>query len=343
MTTLNCFEEVELAKELLKINRWAGMVKFARSGGEANAISIRIARAYNNMNKQNIAACGYHGWHDWYLSSNLNNKKNLDNFLMKNVEILGVEKNLKNTIFLFNYNDTQTLEKLLKTKKIGIIKMEVERTLKPKNNFLKKVRKLANKYKAILIFDECTSGFRETYGGLHQKYKVYPDIITYGKALGNGFAITAILGKKKIMNASNKTFISSTFWSERIGFVASLATLKIMKRKRTFNKIKKIGKLIKKNWLKIAKKNNLKIFITGIDAIPQFTFNENHQYNKTFLTQEMLKKGYLASNIIYVSIAHTNKILNKYFVELDKIFYKIKMNKNLLDNKVAHSEFKRLN
>ena len=145
------------------------------------------------------------------------------------------------------------------------------------------------------------------------------------------------------MNASNKTFISSTFWSERIGFVASLATLKIMKRKRTFNKIKKIGKLIKKNWLKIAKKNNLKIFITGIDAIPQFTFNENHQYNKTFLTQEMLKKGYLASNIIYVSIAHTNKILNKYFVELDKIFYKIKMNKNLLDNKVAHSEFKRLN
>ena len=197
MTSLNSFEEVILAKQLLKINKWAGMVKFARSGGEANTISIRIARAFNK-NKQNIAACGYHGWHDWYLSSNLSNKKNLNNYISKNIKIDGVNKKLKNTTYLFKYNDLTRLEYLLKNKKIGIIKMEVQRTIKPEGNFLKKVRLLANKYKVVLIFDECTSGFRETYGGLHKSFGVYPDIAIYGKAIGNGYAITAIVGKKKL-------------------------------------------------------------------------------------------------------------------------------------------------
>ena len=230
MSTLNSYEEVLLAEELLKINKWAGKVKFARSGGEANSISIRIARAYNK--KQNVAACGYHGWHDWYLSLNLFNKKNLDYYISKNIKINGVNKKLKNTVFLFRYNDHKRLEYLLKYKKIGIIKMEVERNIKPNKNFLEKVRKLANKYKAVLIFDECTSGFRQTLGGIHKNYNVNPDIITYGKAIGNGYAITAIVGNNKVMKACDETFISSTFWSERIGLVAALETIKIMKKEK---------------------------------------------------------------------------------------------------------------
>jgi glutamate-1-semialdehyde 2,1-aminomutase len=342
MTTLNSYEEVLLAKKLLKLNQWADMVKFARSGGEANAISIRIARAYSNK-KQNVAMCGYHGWHDWYLSSNLKNNSNLNSYLSKNVKIAGVNRKLKNTTFLFKYNDLVELERLLNKKKIGIIKMEVERSIKPKKNFLQNVRKLANKYKAVLIFDECTSGFRQTLGGIYKDYRVTPDIITYGKALGNGYAITAIVGKKKFMQACQDTFISSTFWSERVGFAAALETIKLMEKKNTHKIIKKTGKYIKLYWKKLSKKNNINIIVSGIDSIPQFSFEKENQKNKTFLTQEMLKKGYLASNIVYVSTVHTRKILNKYFLELDLIFKRISLNKNTLDGKIAHTEFKRLN
>ncbi len=345
MSSLNSYEEVLLAKKLLRLNSWAGMVKFARSGGEANTISIRIARAFNRK-KQNVAACGYHGWHDWYLSSNITNKKNLNNHISKNIRIEGVNKKLKNTSFLFKYNDLERLEYLLKKKKIGIIKMEVERNLKPKNNFLKKVRFLANKYKAVLIFDECTSGFRQSLGGLHKDYDVTPDIVTYGKAIGNGYGITAVVGKKKIMKSCEETFISSTFWSERIGFVAAIETIKIMEEKKTWKTVKKLGKYIKKRWSQLSKKNNIKIDIFGIDAIPQFKFEKNHNLLKSYITDQMLKKNILATTMIYVSIAHKKKIIDKYMKELDAIFFKISKMKNInseIKIDEAHSEIKRLN
>ncbi len=342
MTTLNSYEEVLLAKKLLRLNSWASMVKFSRSGGEANAISIRIARAYNKK-KQNVAICGYHGWHDWYLSANINNNSNLNSHLSKSVKVGGVNKKLKNTSFSFNYNDLDRLKYLLKNKKIGIIKMEVERSVKPKKLFLKKVRALSNKYKAVLIFDECTSGFRQTLGGIYKDYKVIPDIVNYGKAMGNGYAINAIVGKKKIMQACKDTFISSTFWSERLGFAAAIETIKYMEKNKTYKTVKKIGKYIKFNWDKIAKKNNIKIIISGIDSIPQFYFEHDHNQNKTFLTQEMLKRGFLASNLVYVSIVHTHQILKKYFIELDRVFKKIAKKRNILQGERAYTDFKRLN
>ena len=106
--------------------------------------------------------------------------------------------------------------------------MEVQREKKPKNNFLKKVRNITKKNKIVLIFDECTSGFREGYGGLHKKYGVNPDMAMFGKAMGNGYAITSIIGKSEIMNEAQSTFISSTFWTERSGYVAPLKSLEIM-------------------------------------------------------------------------------------------------------------------
>ena len=266
MSSLNCPEEIELSKMLLSLNKWADMVKFARSGGEANAISIRIARAASK--KDHIAVCGYHGWHDWYLAANLNKKNKLDKYLLKGLKTKGVPKNLENSIHTFLYNDLGGLKKLInKNPKIGIIKMEVIRNFPPNDNFLKKVRQLCNKKNIILIFDECTSGFRETFGGIHKKYGVNPDIAIYGKALGNGFAITAIVGKAKIMKNAKETFISSTFWSERIGFVAAIETLKFMKKKRTWLKISKIGDQIKRAWAKIFKKYGYDVSISGIRSI----------------------------------------------------------------------------
>ena len=130
--------------------------------------------------------------------------------------------------------------------------MEVMRNVKPKNNFLQKVRNIADKNNIVLIFDECTSGLRNNFGGLHLKYNVKPDLALFGKALGNGYAITAVIGKRSVMESAQKCFISSTFWTERIGPTAALATLKTMKEKKYWDIINKNGNYIIKNWKKLS-------------------------------------------------------------------------------------------
>ena len=350
MSTLNCKEEIMLAEKLIELHPWAHMTKFARSGGEANAIAIRIARAASG--KDNVAFCGYHGWHDWYLSTNLNSKlgKNLDTHLIKGLKIKGVPKNLKKTAFPFIYGDIGGINKLVRDKNIGIIKMEVCRNTKPNKSFLKHVRKICNDKNIVLIFDECTTGFRQSLGGLHKEVGINPDIAIFGKALGNGFAITALIGKREIMEYSNETFISSTFWTERIGPTAALATIKFMEQKRTWKKIKKIGEKIQFNWKKIAENNKMNIKINGIPSLTNFTFQSlNHQSYKTLITQEMLLNNILATNAVYPSIVHTDRILNLYFSKLNNIFNLIKKCEDGLDvnkflkSKESIKEFRRLN
>ena len=349
MTTLNCKEEVILAEKLVKLHPWSDQVRFARSGGEANAIAIRIARAHTKKNK--IAFCGYHGWHDWYLATNLRSKNNLNEHLLPGLKTGGVHKNLRDTIYPFKYNDFNGLKKLIKKyPEIGIIKMEVIRNEPPKNDFLKKVRNLADKKNIVLIFDECTSGFRECLGGIQKKYRVDPDIMMLGKALGNGYAITAVLGKKKIMSSISKTFISSTFWTESIGPTAAIETLKIMEKEKTWKYISNIGIYIRKKWRQIANKQKIKIKILGIPSLSTFIFQSKyHQEYKTYITQEMLKKGFLATTTIYVSVSHTKSIIDKYLMHLEKVFKVIsKCEKGddiykYLTNKVSETDFGRLN
>ena len=324
MTSLNCPEEVELAKKLLKIHPWADMVKYARTGGEGNAIAIRLARAFTKKNK--IIICGYHGWHDWYLSENLKKKNYLETHLFKNLKTEGVPKILSKYCYSVLYNDIDRLKSIIsKDKDIACFIMEVTRDIKPKKNYLNRIRKICNDNNIILIFDECTTGFRETYGGIHMKYKIYPDIAMFGKAIGNGYAITAILGKKKIMECSKNTFISSTFWSERIGPTAAIATLDYMKKHKSWIQIKKKGKYIKKQIIKIAEKNKLKINVSDLDSIIRFDFanikNKNFFY-KEFIN-EMLKRGFLASNFLYVSLSHTSKLIELYLRNFDETLKKI--------------------
>ena len=350
MSSLNCYEEVKLSEKLLEINKWADMVRLARSGGEANAIAIRIARL--NSKSHNVAICGYHGWHDWYLSANLSTKKNLDNHLLKGLSADGVPRKLKNTVFPFKFNDLNSLKKIIKKKKIGIIKMEVFRNIKPKKNFLKNIRKICNKNKIILIFDECTSGFRETFGGIHKKYHVYPDLAIYGKALGNGYPITAIVGKRQFMDKAKSSFISSTFWSDRIGPAAAIKTLEIMEKNKSWEKIKKIGYNLKKKIKSLAKKHNIKVVITGLDSIININFNYNNKNNiyKTFFTQEMLKRKILCSNKIFISIEHKNFEIMRFLRSTNDIFAKInsihKNKKNIsnyLKSDPIKDPFQRLN
>ena len=347
MCTLNAVEEVDLAKKLLNIHKWSGMAKFCKSGGEACMVAIRIARAFTKKN--NIAFCGYHGWHDWYLATNMSNSKNLDKQLLPGLKTKGVSNTFKNSIKPFMYNNIDSLKNLFKKKNnnIGIIIMEKIRSIEKQNNFLKKVKSVAKKNNAILIFDEITSGFKDIYGGLHLKFKVNPDIAIFGKSLGNGYPVSAIIGKKNIMQVSQETFISSTMWTDRLGFIAANSTLEKLKKFKVNKQISNYGKKIKRGWEKLAKKNKIKILISGQDSIPCLNFDyQNNLEILTFFTQEMLKKGFLAGSQVATSYAYNDRIIDKYLKSVNEVFKKIntslKNKKFLLNGKIKHSTFKRL-
>ncbi len=348
MSTLNCPEEVYLAEKLVEIHPWADMARLARSGGEANAIAIRIARAASGKDK--VAVCGYHGWHDWYLSANLGNDERLSGHLLPGLDPRGVPQNLRGTVFPFNYNNFAELESLVNQHDIGVIKMEVVRNQEPRDNFLHKVRKLATQRGIVLIFDECTSGFRENFGGLHKKYGIEPDMAMFGKALGNGYAITATIGKRAVMEAAQSTFISSTFWTERIGPTAALKTLEVMERVKSWDTITQIGLQIRQRWHQLADRHGIKITHWGLAALTGFTFEgpQSLEY-KTLMSQEMLGKGYLVGTSVYACTAHTQEIVDGYFHELDAVFALIAQCQagrdvnTLLKGPVCHGGFKRLN
>jgi glutamate-1-semialdehyde 2,1-aminomutase len=349
MSTLNCPEEVYLAEKLVELHPWADMVRLARSGGEANAIAIRIARAASGKDK--VAICGYHGWHDWYLSANLGDDANLAGHLLPGLEPNGVPQNLRGTVFPFNYNNFAELLALVNQHDIGVIKMEVVRNHGPEDNFLHKVRQLATERGIVLIFDECTSGFRETFGGLHKKYGVEPDMAMFGKALGNGYSITATIGKREVMEAAQSTFISSTFWTERVGPTAALKTLEVMERTHSWEQITKTGLAITEQWKALAEQHGLSITTNGLPALTGFSFNSpNALAYKTLITQEMLSKGYLAGTSVYVCTEHTPEVVARFFENLDPIFAIIKQCEegnqdvlSLLKGPVCHGGFKRLN
>lgn len=349
MSTLSCPEEVYLAEKLVEINPWADMVRFARSGGEANSIAIRIARAASGKDK--VAICGYHGWHDWYLSANHNDGDELSGHLLPGLNPSGVPKNLKDTVYPFHYNNFDELLSIVEKNEIGVIKMEVVRNFGPEDDFLKKVRNLATQKGIVLVFDECTSGFRETYGGIHKKYGVEPDLAMYGKTIGNGYALTAVVGRKSVMEAAQTSFISSTFWTERVGPTAALATLKVMERVKSWEVITNIGRKMQEEWKNLAERHKLSITVSGIPALSTYAFNsDNALVYKTLIAQEMLKKGFLASTSFYACTAHTDDKFDSYFNALDEVYQLIsKCEKgeleaeSLLEGPVCHSGFKRLN
>jgi glutamate-1-semialdehyde 2,1-aminomutase len=348
MSTFNCPEEVLLAEKLVELHPWADMVRLARSGGEANAIATRIARAASGRDA--VAICGYHGWHDWYLAANLGDEKGLDGHLLPGLEPKGVPRALRGTVHPFEYNRFDQLEALVRNHSIGVIQMEVSRNFGPEDHFLEKVRKLATDKGIVLVFDECTSGFRQTFGGLHKLFGVEPDMAMFGKALGNGYAITAVIGRREVMEAAQTSFISSTFWTERIGPTAALATLKVMERERSWERITDTGLTVKKLWGQLADRHGIKINQWGLPALAGFTIQSEHSLAyKTLITQEMLGKGYLASNSLYACLEHTPEVLTRYEMELDRVFKMISECESgrdvsqLLQGPVCHGGFKRLN
>lgn len=349
VSTLNCPEEVELAELLCKIHPWAKMVRYARTGGEAMAIAIRIARAHSGRDK--IAFCGYHGWQDWYLAANLADEKNLEGHLLPGLSPDGVPHGLRKTALPFHYNRIEELEKLIaQNPDIGVIVIEPVRDHEPADNFLKKVRQIADQINAVLVFDEITIGWRLNIGGAHLKYGVNPDIAVFAKAISNGFPMAAIIGKKRIMQSAQTSFISSTYWTEKIGPVAALASINKMIDKNVPNHLDEVGKLLIGGLKTIAGKTKVNLSVSGLPPLPHFSFDycKDSQAVRTLFTQEMLKRGFLASGGVYITYAFKEKHAKAYLNACQEVFALIKkaVDKKrlykLLEGPVAHKKFERL-
>jgi glutamate-1-semialdehyde 2,1-aminomutase len=348
MSTLNCPEEVYLAERLLELHPWARMVRLARTGGEANAVAVRIARAAAGRSK--VAVCGYHGWHDWYLAANISGEGALAGHLLPGLEARGVPDDLRHSVFPFDYNDVDALEKLIAKHDLAAVVMEVSRNFGPAEGFLDRVRALTQRHGIVLVFDECTSGFRQTFGGLHKQYGVEPDMAVFGKALGNGFAITAVIGRRAVMEAAQTTFISSTFWTERIGPAAALKTLEVMEREKSWEQITCTGQRVLSGWQELAVRHRVSIAVSGLPALATFAFeSRNALAYRTLLTQEMLAQGYLAATGFYASTAHDTQIIDEFLERLNPVFALVRECEDgrdpltLLKGPVCHAGFRRLN
>lgn len=350
MCTLNAPEEVELAELLIKLHPWAEMVRYVRTGGEAMAVAVRIARAKSGKDK--ILFCGYHGWHDWYLAANLGDNSALDGHLLPGLSPKGVARELKGSSLTFQYNDIHGFIKTIEAHKssIGVIVMEPIRNAPPEKGFLEKIREVSSKYGIVLIFDEITAGFRLNPGGSHLILGVNPDMAVYAKAISNGYPMAAIIGTKEVMEAAQDSFISSTYWTERIGPAAALATIKKYIKLKAHKRLKRAGEKVQKGWKAAAQKNGLAIHASGIAPLGHFDFKyQNPLVLKTLFTQLMLEQGFLASNAFYASLAQNDQQIAAYLKAVNGAFAfiaKAVKDGNLekhLKGPICHSGFKRLN
>ena len=349
-SSLNCPEEIELAELLQEIHPWTEMFRYTRSGGEAVAVAIRIARAHTKKDK--VVFCGYHGWHDWYLSSNIDNQSNLTAHLLPGLSPLGVPTALGGSALPFHYNDFVEVENILKQNdgEVAAIIMEPVGSYAPEDNFLSKVRELADSHNVVLIFDEISSGFRVNVGGIHSTFGINPDIAVFSKAISNGYPMGIIAGKAKVMEAAQDTFISSTSWTEGIGPSAAIATITKFRAEDVHLHLMTIGKIVTEGWKESAKNAELDLKVTGLPSLSKFSFQHPKDLlMKTYFTQEMSDVGFLASGRFYSMFAHTIEMAEKYVKETSRIFSDISslLSQNKLESNlrggVAHDGFKRLN
>jgi len=322
LSTLNVPQEVELAELLCEIHPWADMVRYTRTGGETMAVAVRIARAASGRDK--IAFCGYFGWCDWYLAANLGSADALDGHLLPGLEPTGVPRGLQGTMLPFRYNHIEELEALVPEhgSEIGVIAIEPVRYNLPKDDFLGKVRRIADRIGAVLVFDEITCGWRNHFGGIHLKLGVNPDIAAFAKSISNGYPMGAVIGRREVMEAAQRSFISSTYWTDAIGPTAALATIRKMRDVKLWQHTNNMGKRVQAGWRDLAAKHGLDITIEGLPPLCHLTFTDvaDSQALVTLMVQCMLEHGYLTNTSYYATLAHTESIVDQYLSALDEVF-----------------------
>jgi len=349
MTTLNCPEEVELAELLCELHPWANMVRYARCGGEAMTVAVRVARACTGRDR--IAFCGYHGWHDWYLAANLADDAALDGHLLSGLTPAGVPRGLLGTALPFRYNHLEELERIVSENgnELAAIVMEPRRNVEPQPGFLESIRSIASRLGAVLIMDEVSAGWRLKTGGAHLQYGIVPDMAVFAKAISNGYPMAAIIGVAEVMKAFQDTFISSTYWTEKIGPAAALATIRKHRRLDVARHLIEIGTQIQSGWSAAAARAKLAVTVSGMPPLSHFSFDyEAGQAIRTLFTQIMLGKGFLATNAFYAAYAHQPDHVKSYVEAVEEAFSEIAeaLNRNevaqRLKGPIAHTGFHRL-
>ena len=321
-STLIAPEEIQLAEKLVEIHPWAQMVRFARSGGEAMSIAVRIARV--NTNKDVVLFSGYHGWADWYLAANLSKKDQLGAVLLPGLSSRGIPMGLADTAIPFEFNNIEKFRRLVEQHKgkVASIVMEPRRSEKAAPGFLEEIRRYCDNEGIVLIFDEITTGWRASNGGIHLLGNVLPDIAVFAKAMANGHAMSAVIGISEIMSAANSTFISSTNWTERVGPTAALATIEKYQRYSVHEHLFWAGSRVSKGWMEIATSLGVDLDVNdgGLPALSSFAFK--HPYSRgldVMFCQKMLKRGWLAHNQFKASFAHSKKDIDQYLDSFEEV------------------------
>ena len=294
--------EVSVSKLLVDIIPCAEMVRFGKNGADATTAGVRVARAVTG--RDHIAYCGYHGWHDWYIANTDLNS--------------GIPDFNKKLAHSFSYNDLDSLEKIFKQypDQIAIVIMEPLTVLKPKNNFLHEVKKMARHYGAILMFDEIITGFRFSLGGAQELLDVTPDLASFAKGISNGVPLSALVGKKEYMEALDKTFFSFTYGGDCIGLSAAEACIPKLQRENVPDHLWKVGKVLKDGFNQLAATHNLEEFMQciGYPCRSIISFNGRGKYNelelKSILQQELVRRGILWTGYHALSWTHTSKEIN---------------------------------
>ncbi len=350
MSTLNAPEEVELADLLCELHPWAEMVRYARCGGEAMAVAVRFARARTGRDR--VAFCGYHGWHDWYLAANLADDKALNGHLMPGLEPAGVPRVLRGTALPFRYNHLEELAAIVAQHgdELAAVVMEPIRSMEPEPGFLAGIRDICDRAGMLLVVDEVSVGWRLLTGGAHLVYGLRPDIAVFAKAISNGYPMAAIIGTADAMQAAQSTFVSSTYWTERIGPAAALATIRKHRRENVALHLRRIGQMVRDGWRVAAARAGLPITIGGLVPMSSFAIQHKEaQAASTLFTQIMLEKGFLATKAFNTTFAHQDQVIEEYLQAAEDTFGVVAQAldrgtvRDLLKGPLAHAGFARLN
>jgi glutamate-1-semialdehyde 2,1-aminomutase len=321
MSTLNCAEDVELADLLCELHPWADMVRYARSGGEAMAIAVRIARAATGRDR--VAVAGYHGWHDWYLAANLDEDA-LHDLLLPQVPAAGVPRALADSVATLPFGDMAALDGLADRDvgSLAAIVIEPARYTLATAAYLAHVCAVARLIGAVVVFDEITSGFRMAVGGAHLLTGVAPDVAVFAKGMSNGYPMAAVIGRQGVMAAVERTFISSTSWTERIGPAAALATIRRIRDLQVPAHLAAMGDRMRAGWAACAARHGLSLTVRGVPPLPSFAFEYGDESAaiRTLYTQCMLDEGFLAGGAFYPSLAHQPHHVDAALAATDRAF-----------------------
>ena len=247
----------------------------------------------------------------------------LKGHLLPGLEPLGVPKGLAGTMYPFNFNDLEGLRAVFDAHgdKLAAIVMEPVRGVEPTPEFLAGVRELATRSGTVLLLDEITSGFRMNTGGMHQVYGFEPDMVTYAKTMSNGFAMAAAIGKRSVMDAAQKTFISSAYWTEKVGPAAAIATVKKHRRLDVGKTLAEIGRRVQQGWTDAANRTGLPIKVSGIPPLASFSIDHPEAPALvTLFIQDLLDRGYLAADRFYANLKHEEAHIAGYLEAVETSF-----------------------